>query len=87
MMFGNGFGMGAGWLFGVLIMVGVVLLIILLVRLIGGGVTRGGGTRGGDMTDAAPGPTARRILDERYARGDLTTEEYRERLRMLDEGH
>lgn len=86
MMFGNGLGMGAGWLFGILMMVGVVLLIILLVRLVGGGVTRGGGTRDGDTTEAATDLTAQRILDERYARGDLTTEEYRERLRMLDEG-
>jgi len=41
---------------------------------------------------AAPGPTvpagtgsaaARQILDERYARGELATEEYRERVHTL----
>jgi putative membrane protein len=28
---------------------------------------------------------ARQVLDERYARGEITTEEYRERLRALGE--
>ena len=75
----NGIGMGGGWLFGVLIAVGVVLLIILLVRFLGGGVKRDG--RG--EPDARGPISARQLLDERYARGDLTTEEYRERIRIL----
>ena len=29
---------------------------------------------------------SREILEERYARGEISTEEYRERLRTLDEG-
>ncbi|WP_253907990.1 SHOCT domain-containing protein [Arthrobacter sp. H20] len=29
---------------------------------------------------------ARRILDERYAKGELSTEEYRERLEVLGDG-
>lgn len=83
MDFGMGMGMGWGWVFGALVMVGVVLLIVLAVRVIGGGVS---------SRSSAPGPTvgtppgpgrARDVLDERYARGELTTEEYQERLREL----
>ena len=75
----NGIGMGGGWLFGVLITAGVVLLIILLVRYLGGSVKRNG--RG--EPDMRGRLSARQLLDERYARGDLTTEEYRERIRVL----
>lgn len=82
-MMGPGVGMGWGWMFGALVMVGAVLLIVLAVRAIGGGVS---------SRPSAPGPTAgpppgpgraREVLDERYARGELTTEEYQERLRVL----
>lgn len=76
----NGIWMGgSGWLFGVLIAAGVVLLIILFVRLLGGGVSRGiGGGRGRS--------SAHQLLDERYARGELTTEEYQEQIRVLGDG-
>ncbi len=94
---GNGSGMGM-WGFGLLLVVGVGLLVVLAVRALGGGVTRGPRVgpneppRDGIGTlqpqDApAPGPgRAREILDERYARGELSTEEYRERLQRLGEG-
>jgi putative membrane protein len=74
-------GMGWMWIFWILLIVGLVLLIILLVRLSGGGMpSRGaGGFRtGGDSR-------AREILAERYARGELTAEEYGEALRTLGE--
>ena len=78
----NGIGMGGGWLFGLVIAAGVILLIILLVRFFGGGVKRD--DRG--EQDARGSGSARQLLDERYARGDLTTEEYRERIRVLGDG-
>ena len=74
--------MGSGWLFGALIAVGVVLLIVLLVRLSGAGLTRDGR----EEQHMRGSSTARQLLDERYARGDLTTEEYQERVRILGEG-
>ena len=78
----NGIGMGGGWLFGGLILVGVVLVIIVLVRFVGAGVKRDVG--GGPGTQDPCGlSSARQLLDERYARGDLTTEEYQERIRVL----
>lgn len=86
MMWGNSFGMGSGWLFGALIMVGVVLLVVVLVRMFGR-------SRGDHPTTTAEPQAirgadkmARQILDERYAEGDLSTEEYRDRLRVLGSG-
>ncbi|HAY81164.1 MAG: SHOCT domain-containing protein [Microbacterium sp.] len=79
----NGIGMGGGWLFGVLIAAGIVLLIILLVRSLGGGVKR---DRRDEQNMPRQSSSARQLLDERYARGDLTTEEYQERIRVLGDG-
>ena len=77
-----GFDMGMGWmwLFWLLLITGVVLLAVVGVRALGGGVTRGDGGDG-----RAPGEQgrARQVLDERYARGEISTEEYQERLRVL----
>ncbi len=80
-MMGGGFEMGIGWIFGLLVLVGVVLLVVVAVRAVGGGITTG--TTGGAETDRSH--RAREILDERYARGELTTEEYRERLTTMGE--
>jgi putative membrane protein len=73
-------GFGWMWLFWLLIIVGVALLVVVVVRAVGGGTTRDG--------PAAPGSgpsAARRVLDERYARGELSTEEYQERIRTLEQ--
>jgi putative membrane protein len=80
---GNGWGMGWMWFIGPLILAGIVLLVVVLLR---GNVTGGPGG-GGDL----PQPRrsrgehgrAREILDERYARGEIDDEEYRDRLRHL----
>lgn len=80
----NGFGMGPGWLFGLLIAAGVVLLIVLVARL--------AGRSSRSFGNAPPPPggsgdgAARAVLQERYARGELSTEEYQERLRTLGGG-
>lgn len=82
---GYGMGMGWGWLFGLLVLVGVILLAVLAVRAFGGGITRGAG--GASSPAQSPGRSrAREVLDERYARGEITTEEYRERLQTLGDG-
>ena len=83
-MNGYGSGMGWGWIFWLLMLVGIVLVVVVAVRAVGGGVRRDA-----DFT-RAPGEQsgrsrAREMLDERYARGELTTEEYRERLTALGE--
>ena len=75
--------MGWSWLFGLLLLIGIVLLIVLIVRVVRGGSSRGGnpGTAGLET-----GPSrARQILDERYAKGELTAEQYREQVQVLRE--
>ena len=81
------FGHGAGWmwLFWLLLVLGLVLLVVVAVRAVGGGGTRPTGDR--PDAGAPPGRSrAREVLDERYARGEITTEEYRERLAALGDG-
>lgn len=82
-MMGNGWGMGWMWFIWPLIMLGIILLVVFLVR---GTTTRTPG-HGGEATPPPHGERGRsraqEILDERYARGELTDEEYQEPLRQL----
>jgi putative membrane protein len=84
MMWGNGFTMGWGWFFGALVLIGVILVVFVVVRLLAGG-SRQGTTmvRSRPQRVAGAEKTPRQILDERYAKGELSTEEYQERLRVL----
>jgi len=68
--------------FGVLLVLGVVLLVVTAARVLVGGLISGSG-RGGDPSETGG---ARQILQERYAAGELSTEEYQHRLRVLEEG-
>lgn len=78
--------MGWMWIFWLLLVVGTVVLVVVLVKLLTG--NSGGGTRqGGSAPPTGAGPRrSREILEERYARGEISTEEFRERLRTLEEG-
>ncbi len=60
--------MFAGPLFGLLWLAAIAIGVFLLVRY---------------LRDGHGADRARDILDERYARGELTTQEYRERLEQL----
>ncbi|TFC96768.1 MULTISPECIES: SHOCT domain-containing protein [Cryobacterium] len=78
MMWGYGGNMGLYWLFGLLAIVGISLLVVLLVRLFSG--DRSAGQKlGGEVEPSR----ARQILDERFARGELTAEQYREQRAVL----
>ncbi|WP_300345887.1 SHOCT domain-containing protein [Nesterenkonia sp.] len=70
-------GMVQTWIFGLLVLLGVIVLGVVLVKAFTGGsnTTREMG--------ADPG-RGRIILDERYARGEIDIEEYQERLRNLE---
>ncbi|HEX6236879.1 MAG TPA: SHOCT domain-containing protein [Acidimicrobiales bacterium] len=68
----SGTGGGWMWLWGTLMMLTWVAVIAAAVWFVGRSLTSGRSSSG-----------AREILDERYARGELTTEEYRERLDQL----
>ncbi len=67
----SGWDGGWMWLWGVVAMVLFVVLIVWLVRASVGPATR------------VPADRARDILAERYAKGELTTQEYRERVSEL----
>lgn len=77
------------YVFAALLIGGIALLVLVGVWALVGGVappgTRGGGPEG---RPGAPAPRseARRILDERYARGELSADEYRDRVETLGEG-
>lgn len=62
-----------------LIVAGIVALIVLAVR------STGSSSRPHDTRPAEVGP-ARRILDERLARGEITPEQYQELHSTLDDG-
>ena len=85
MMWGHTWGMGGWWLLGLmlglLLLIGIVLLIVLLVRMPGGSHSRGPGADGPSLDPSR----ARQILDERFAAGELTTEQYREQVQVLRE--
>jgi putative membrane protein len=68
----NSAGMGLFWLWPLLVVVGVVLLGYVIVR-----VRAGARTEGGD--------TARRLLDERFARGEIDEQEYHRRRSALED--
>jgi putative membrane protein len=81
--------MGWMWLWALLLFIGIALLVLLAVRVFGGGV------RGGYGPQGPPGPggpppagesSARQILAERFARGELTADQYRDHLKVLGEG-
>ena len=70
------------WVSWILLIGGVVVLLLVLVRVLVGGVTRGPGHPSGGSSP--PGRTpAQQILDERLARGDITLEQYRAMSRVL----
>ena len=85
MMNGGGMGgMGLMWVFGLLVLAGVIVLVVVLVKTLSGRSSNTGAPDHGRAPGADPG-RGREILQERYARGELSTEEYRERLRTLEE--
>ena len=79
-MMWDGSGMGV-WnsVFGALIVVGVIILIVVAARW----ASRSSASRPAEPSSNSLPDDAGRILDERYAKGDLTTEEYRERKTAL----
>jgi putative membrane protein len=69
-MMGGGFGFGIPGLGMVLVWVVIIAAVVLLVRAFAGSA-RGGGD------------SARHLLDERFARGEIDREEYEEKRRLL----
>lgn len=92
---GMGMGMGWMWLVWLLVIIAVVAVVALLVRSGGDRArTRGPSDRPppqppaheADEASASGGRSAaRRILDERYARGEIDEQDYQTRRRRLEE--
>ena len=94
---GYGWGMHDGWGWGgwlmltimlVLLVTAIVVTVVLLLRTDPG--SRAGGHGSVQGTDGGggghPSRTARQLLDERYARGELDDEEYVRRRELLRSG-
>jgi len=72
-MMGFGYGMGFYWIVGLLVNILIVVgIVYLVIRLVKGSEAPGGGER-----------TPEIILAERYARGEISDEEYRHRKEVL----
>jgi len=81
MMWGYG-NMGWAWGYGLLALAGVAVLIYVVVRL---AANKSESTYGRSAPSQAEPSGAKRILEERFARGELTAEQYREQRQLLDE--
>jgi putative membrane protein len=71
---GWGPGGGWGWLWGPIVLLGWVALVATVVWFV---------ARSTRPRERSGVERAREVLAERYARGELTTDEYRERLEQL----
>jgi putative membrane protein len=84
MDYGNGGGSGWMWGFGALLMLGVLLLIGLAIWAVITMTNRAQRqTAGPGGVESAGRERTRQVLDDRYARGEMTTEEYTERRHTL----
>ena len=78
-MMGIGLGMGGfGFIFMILFWIMLMVLAIWLVGILFPSAK----TRQNDRH--TPSPSAREILKERYAKGDLTSEQYHEMLKTIE---
>ncbi len=71
----GGFGFGGMWLLWLLILVGIGVLVFVVLRL--------ASQSRNDGKNPPPASSARAILEERYARGEIDTEEFTDRVRNL----
>ncbi len=72
----SGWGAGWMWVWGTLMMVGTIAVIVWLARSTST-------TAPPPQTPSRPADRAQQVLAERYAHGEISTEEYRERLENL----
>ena len=70
-----GHGMGVAWVWPLILVLGLAMVVWALIRAFRANPGHASGGTG----------SARQILQERFARGEITEQEYRERMRVLDE--
>ncbi len=71
----NGYGMGISWVWPLILILGLAVVVWALI----------GVSRASDGRTATGNNRPREILQERFARGEITEQELRERMRVLDE--
>lgn len=71
-------------LYAALLVVGVTLLAITAIRVLVGGIADSPGAAASARRTGSR--SARQILEERYAAGELSTDEFQRRLRVLQGG-
>jgi putative membrane protein len=72
MMWGGSWGWGFGWIFPLFMLLVIGVCVFMMVRM---GTGHGHGTTGG---------SALRILGERFAKGEISKEEFEEKRAILD---
>lgn len=84
--YGHGYGlaMGLGWLWGLLILAAVVVVIVLMVRLLTRSAQPAQGAVPPPQPAAQLSPTPRQILEERLAKGEIDTQEFKDRIAALE---
>ncbi|HEX2893431.1 MAG TPA: SHOCT domain-containing protein [Marmoricola sp.] len=85
MMGGFGGGMGGSWIWPLMLVAGLVVLVWGLMHARSGSAD-GSESRAGHVPQGRNTDQARDILRERYARGEISEDELRERMRVLDGG-
>jgi putative membrane protein len=71
---------GAGWVMALLMLVIAIAVVVAVVALLRGTIPMTAAPRAGRST---PGP--REILQERLARGEIDEQDFRARMRAIDE--
>jgi putative membrane protein len=77
--YGFGGWMGGGWLWMVLLAVAIVLLIVWAVR----GTAGAGSSQQHSPSDKSDRPTPLEMLDMRFAKGEISEDEYKSMRRTL----
>ncbi|MET0781042.1 MAG: SHOCT domain-containing protein [Microbacterium sp.] len=80
MMYGFDGGWGWMWVGGILLLLILAALIVLVVRAFSTAPSLGAGP-----APKPPASSARQIIEERLARGEITPDEFRSLARALDE--
>lgn len=70
-----GHGMGVAWVWPLILVLGLAIVVWALIRA----------SRANSGLASVGKGRAREILQERFARGEITEQEYRDRMRVLDE--
>lgn len=87
-MYWDHYGMGWSWiwvLLPILLVAAAIVVVIVLVTRSTSGSSHPQGPRPPEYRAGPPPSSARAIVEERLARGEITPDEYREIVRALDE--